>query len=146
MLDAPVAAERTRKFWDCFVTGDIDGCAALVAEDVVRLGPREADESDNIRGKAAYVAFLRDIRATMPAHGGHTNEVVVTPDGRRAYIHCTEIVAKDAGSTDTIAVSVMMICHFNAAGLISLIDIFWKQPRSDIGWTRATELVDAARA
>ncbi|MET0984299.1 MAG: nuclear transport factor 2 family protein [Steroidobacteraceae bacterium] len=139
------SSEIGRTFWDSFIAGDIDTFASLLADDVVRLGPRDGNPDDVIRGKQPYVKFIRDIKATMPAHGGRTGVVGASPDGSWAFVHCIEVVATSPGSTKTVDVSNVLMMRINAAGLIDEIDIFRKEPSEDIGWTKATELMDASQ-
>ncbi len=140
MLDANGAAEVGRQFWDTFCANELDKTIDLLADDLVRVGPHDNVESDIIRGKAAYAGFLHDIKKAMPAHGGVTYCVGGSADGRKAFVHCMEIVALNPHTTVTYNVQVSLILDLDANGKISKVDCFWKQPSANIDWTDATNL------
>jgi hypothetical protein len=138
------ACETGRQFWDSFIVGDIDAFSAILAPDVVRLGPKSGNAQDVIRGKESYVNFIRDIKKTMPVHGGHTGHVGASADGRWVFVQCVEVVALAAGSTETTDVSNVLMMRINDDGLIDEIDIFRKEPEQDISWTKAADLMEAS--
>jgi hypothetical protein len=146
MSDANTAAETARKFWDTFCANELDKTVDLLADDIVRIGPHDGVKSDIIRGKQPYAAFLHDIKKAMPAHGGETYSVGGSADGRKAFIHCMEIVAINPRSTKTYNVQVALILDVNAQGKITKVDCYWKQPNVDIDWTDAANLSSEARA
>jgi len=146
MRDATAAAEVGRKFWDTFCANRLDETAALLADDVVRVGPHDGVASDVIRGKAAYAAFLHDIKKAMPAHGGETYAVGGSPDGRKAFVHCMEIVALDPRSAETYEVQVALVLDLDDDGKIAKVDCYWKQPAVNIDWTDAVNLSAEAQA
>lgn len=145
MLSAVEAAEVGRKFWDFFCANRLDEVIELLADDLVRVGPREGIDTDIIRGKPAYATFLRDIKKSMPAHGGWTNSAGGSADGTRAFVHCVEVVAVDPHSKQTYEVQVSLVLDLNAQGKITRVDCFWKQPSVDLGWTNAENLTSEAR-
>lgn len=144
MVSREGTAELVRAFWERFTAGDLAAVEAMMAPDVVRIGPRKDDEEDISRGRDAYMTYLRNIRATMPSHGGRVIDAVASPDGRRGFLNCVEIVALGPGSKEIIESNAFLVFDINEQGLIAMIDIFWKQPARDIGWTRVKELNEAA--
>jgi ketosteroid isomerase-like protein len=147
MLDANGAAEVGRQFWDTFCANELDKTIDLLADDLVRVGPHDNIESGIIRGKAEYGQFLRDIKRAMPAHGGETYSVGGSPDGRKSFVHCYEIVAINPHSTETYNVQVALVLDLNDQGKITKVDCYWKQPSVNIAWTIADTLQkEAAKA
>lgn len=144
MIDSHAAAEIARIFWDTFCANELDKTVDMLADDVVRIGPRDNDEADVIRGKTAYGAFLHDIKKAMPTHGGETYFVGGSPDGRTAFIQCMEIVALNPHATETYEVQVALVLSLTANGKISKVNCFWKHPSVDINWTEAERLISAA--
>ena len=139
MLNAQSAADIGRTFWDTFCAGDLDTCASTLADDILRIGPHDGVGSDTIRGKADYMQFLQNIKATMPTHDGVTYDSVGSPDGRRAYVHIMELNSLTPGSTETLEAKVVLKCDINDAGKIAVIDIFWKTPPGN-HWVEASNL------
>ena len=143
MLDSAVSVARTTAFWSALGRRDIDACIATLAPDVVRIGPRDSGEKDMVRGKDAYTSFLKRILATMPDYGNLTHEAVASDDGRHVYLHYSEFVAAEAGSRERIEVRGVLIFHLNDAQLINRIDCYWKQPREQVEWSRARNLIES---
>lgn len=139
-MDASSAAETGRQFWDTFCANQLDRTIDLLADDLVRIGPHDGVRSDIIRGKDAYAAFLHDIKKAMPAHGGETYAVGGSPDGRKAFVHCMEIVAINPHTTETYNVQVSLILDLDDNGKITKVDCYWKQPSVNIDWTDAANL------
>lgn len=144
MSNANAAAEIGQKFWDTFCANELDQTVDLLADDIVRIGPHDKVETDVIRGKKAYAAFLYDIKKAMPKHGGETYAVGGSPDGRKAFVHCMEIVAINPHSSTTYNVQVSLILDLDARGKITKVDCYWKQPATNIDWTDAKNLSASA--
>lgn len=140
MMNANTAAEVGRRFWDTFCANELDKTIDLLADDLTRIGPHDHVESDIIRGKKTYASFLHDIKKTMPKHGGETYAVGGSPDGRKAFVHCMEIVALNAHATKTYNVQVSLILDLDERGKITKVDCYWKQPSVSIDWTDAANL------
>lgn len=144
MITCESSAALVRAFWERLVAGDLDEVEAMMVPDVVRIGPRKDDPEDISHGRDAYMTYIRSIKATMPLHDGWVLDAVASPDGRRGFLNLIEVVALEPNSTETIESNAFLVFDINDQGLITLIDIFWKQPAKDIGWTRVKELNDAA--
>jgi len=145
-MDGNAAAEVGRKFWDTFCANQLDKTVDLLADDLTRVGPHDGAKSDVIKGKKAYTAFLHDIKKSMPAHGGETYSVGGSPDGRKAFVQCMEIVALNPRSTQTYNVQVSLVLDLDQRGKITKVDCYWKQPNANIDWTDATNLSAEAKS
>lgn len=136
MTDQANALERAR-WWQLFIAGDFAGAASHLAPNLVRNGPRVADANNIIEGRDAYIAFLREVRPTQPRiHESFVEEITATPDGRRSFIRCTEIDSLEPNSAEkTVAIRMLIENRIDDDGLISQIDVFWKDPGVHYEWT-----------
>lgn len=140
MPTAEQAVAQATRFWEAFGAGDMDVVAETFAPNVRRIGPFAGDEGDGRQGKDEYVAFIANAKKTQPAGYTKNLDAVATPDGRRVYFHGIEVVSPKPGEQASMEVNVVMIMDLNEEGLITLIDIYWKQPASELGWVQADRL------
>jgi hypothetical protein len=77
----------------------------------------------------------------MPSYRNVTHEMLVSPDARRVYIHCTEWPCVNPGVDQEVKVPLVMICHINDDTLIELVDIYWKTPEITVEWTKAQGVI-----
>lgn len=145
MLSAEQAVAQVTKYWDWYGTGDIDAIAEILAPDVKRIGPHDGDEGDQTEGRDEYTSFMANARKMMPSGGTRSLEGVATADGRRVFFHGIEIVPLSPAGDDNVEVNVVLICDLNDDGLITQVDIFWKQPPARLEeWTQLERLNAAA--
>lgn len=69
--------DAVERYLDCLERHDWDGLAATVSDEVVRDGPF----CDVVRGKGAYVGFLRGIVPTLPGYVLRVQRVTRAPGG-----------------------------------------------------------------
>jgi hypothetical protein len=136
MNDTANALERAR-WYQQFVAGDFAGAASHMAPDLVRDGPRVRDANNVIKGRDAYIAFLTEVYPTQKRiHESFVEEITASPDGTRSYVRCTEIDSLEPNSAEkTVAIRMLIENHINDEGLISRIDVFWKDPGIHYEWT-----------
>ena len=140
MPDPVLAKQVVQTFWNAVADRDFETCEATMADGIVRIGPRCNDEADVSRGRRAYSDFIRSVIGQIPSYRNVTHDLLVSDDGRRVHIHCTEWSAPESGSGQEIEVPLVMICTVDDAHLIEKVDIFWKTPNVPLDWTKADEI------
>ena len=136
MPDQANAIKRAR-WWVDFIKGDFEAAASHLAPDMVRIGVRDRDANNEIHGRDNYIAFLREVRPTQPRISeSFVHDITASPDGRRAYLHVTEIDSAEPWSKEKIVpIQMVIINYINDDGLVSRVEALWRQPDIDYEWT-----------
>jgi ketosteroid isomerase-like protein len=100
--------------------GDWDALRAVVAENVVRIGPY----GDVYEGRESYVGFLSAVMPTLHGYAMDVTRVTYVDDGRRAYAELSETVTMDGRETVTPEV---LVVDLDAAGLVVRVEIFTRR-------------------
>lgn len=135
-IDHAVAIDAGQ-WYNCFVRGDLAGVEARLAPDVLRIGPRSRDANHRQKGRDEYIAYMRDLLATMPRLAESvTHSIVPSPDGRTVFLHITERDSVEPHSSDkVIDVTCIILCELNDEAKVQTIDIYWKEPELDYEWS-----------
>ena len=113
---------RVKRYWKAAAEQDHATIGDLVSSDVFRSGPLNSTV-DDVKGRELYCEYVRKIQEHLSTYRNVTHDLLASPDGRRAYLHCTEW--DGVGGTE-IEVPMILVFDFNDAGLMTKIDIFWK--------------------
>lgn len=129
------------RWYDCFIRNDIAGVEARLAPDVLRIGPRTRDANYKQKGRNEYIAYIRDLLATMPRLAESvTHAIVPSPDGRTVFLHITERDSYEPHSSEkVIDVTCILMCTLNDEAKVQTIDIYWKEPELDYEWSGTAE-------
>jgi SnoaL-like domain len=124
--DAPTTDTTTsvERYLACMAAHDWDGLAAAVDDDgLVRDGPF----CDVVEGKPAYVDFLRGIVTSLRGYELRVSRVMHASD-RLSYVELSETFEVDGQPT---TYPECIVFERDAAGLISRVSVFIKQPGGD---------------
>jgi hypothetical protein len=109
------------RYLDAMRRHDWAALADTLAEDVHRTGPF----LDEVRGRAAYVAFLADVIPKLPNYALDVARIRAI-DGGGAVVELSETIDRKGARFTTPEA---LLFEFDAAGRIARVDIFIKQPR-----------------
>jgi hypothetical protein len=134
------AITSVRRFWEAVAARDFATCGQHLADNVLRIGPRQM-EDDTIEGRDAYLEFLVRVISAMPSYRNVTHDLTASADGSRVYIQCTEWSSPGSGSAQEVEVPLCMVCDLDDDALITKIDIYWKTPTTSVDWTLADNVL-----
>jgi ketosteroid isomerase-like protein len=118
------SATHVERYLAGMAAHDWDGVAATIADDgLVRDGPF----CDVVEGKQAYVDFLRGIITSLRGYELRVGRVTHASD-RLAYVELSETFEVDGTPT---TYPECIVFERDAAGLISHVSVFIKQPGGD---------------
>jgi hypothetical protein len=113
---------RVNRYWDALAVSDVDTLGTLISDDVFRSGTLDSDV-DDLQGKQEFFEYYRPALAQLASYRNLAHDILAAPDGSRAYIHCTEW--NGVGDVE-FEVHMIIRFDFDADGLMTKIDIFWK--------------------
>ena len=118
------ATTSVERYLACMAAHDWDGLAATIADDgLVRDGPF----CDMVEGKQPYVDFLRGIITSLRGYELRVARVTHASD-RLSYVELSETFEVDGTPT---TYPECIVFEREAAGLISHVSVFIKQPGGD---------------
>jgi hypothetical protein len=106
---------------------DWDSFSALLSPDVERIGPF----GERVVGRDAYVTLMASAEPSPDDDGERTRWdvhcVAYTSDGHRGFARVTARVPQDGGE---LRIEEALVYGVGNDGLISGIEVFWRDPRS----------------
>jgi ketosteroid isomerase-like protein len=106
-----------RRYLDTMIAGDWDGCAACLADDVVRTGPY----GDTYASKPVYVSFLSGLMPKLAGYSMDVSRIRYSADGRSAVAELSETVEVEGAPKLTPEA---LVFDITADGLIGRIRIY----------------------
>ena len=111
-------AALVARYLERLVAHDWAALEALLAEDVVRIGPY----GDTFTGRDGYVAYLSGLMPTLPGYGMEVHRVLnAGANGKTVVAELTETVEIDGAPLHTAEA---LVFDFDDAGHIARIGVF----------------------
>lgn len=112
--------ELIDKYLTAIVAHDWDTVRAVVAEDVVRIGPY----GETFEGRGPYVDYLAGLMPHLEDYSMQRRAVSCAEGGRRAFAELSEHVTMNGKATVTDEV---LVFDINGAGLIQRVEIYMRK-------------------
>ena len=124
MISRERAIDAVREYWRAAGARDPAAGRAVMAENVVRIGPFN-DSGDCVRGREEYSRYIQTVQGKMDAYTTETHQIQASDDGRQVFLLCTE---RPRVGDVVYEYPLCIFFEVNDDSLIEKIDIYWKNP------------------